>query len=119
MVFGIADIDTHGFVPAIGEIAKPGIKRGPQHRDRVRQGIGKILILAAPKAVAPHHHPAAETAVIRIERGQPAALFGGEQSLEHRAALRVEIAGGVCPVDRIDARNQVEGKRGMKSNFGC
>jgi len=70
--------------------------------DQIGSGIGKILVLAAPEPVPSHRHPAAETAVVRIGFRQRATFFRREQSLENRAALRIEIA-AACAVDRIDA----------------
>ncbi len=104
MGLGIADIDSHGFVPAIGHAAKLRIQRRPQFRDQVLKRIGKIFVLAAPETVACHHDPAAEMPVVRIERRKRAALISRQQSLQHGAALRIELAGRLRPVDRIDAR---------------
>ena len=109
MAFGIADIDAHRLVPAIGDAAQLRIQRRPQFRDQIGQRIGKILVLAAAKAVAAHHDPAAEMAVVRIERRQRAAFVRREQALQHGAALRVEIGGRLRPVDGVDAGGDVGG----------
>src|SRR5665213_1893778 len=73
---GIIDLDPHGLVPAIGHAVQPGIERRPQFRDQIRQRIGKILVFAAPKAVASHHHAAAEPAVVGIGCRERAAFIG-------------------------------------------
>src|SRR5665213_1068291 len=70
VTLGIADIDAHRLVPAIGDLAQPPIQRRPQFRDQGRQRIGKILVLAAPETVSSHHDPAAKLAVVGIERGE-------------------------------------------------
>jgi hypothetical protein len=53
--------------------------------------------------MARHHDPAAEMPVIRIKRRKCAALISRQQSLQHGAALRIELASRLRPVDRIDA----------------
>ncbi len=110
MGLGIADIDSHGFVPAIGHATKLRIQHRPQFRDQVRKRIGKVFVLAAPETVASHHDPAAEMLVIGIERPKRAALLSRQQSLQHGAALRIELAGRLRPVDRTDARGDVGGE---------
>ena len=107
MGLGIADIDSHGFVPAIGDITKLRIQRGSQFRNQVRKRIGKIFVLAAPETVACHHDPAAEMPVVRIKRRKRAALISRQQSLQHGAALRIELASRLRPVDGIDARGDI------------
>ena len=104
MVLGIADIDAHGLVPAVSHIVQLRIQRGTQFRDQIGQRIGKIFVFAAPEPVPSHHHPAAEPAVVRIKGRQRAALFRREQSLQDRAALRIEIAAYLGPVHGIDTR---------------
>ena len=113
----IADIDAHGFVPAIGDAKEPRIKRRPQFRDQIGKRIGKILVLAAAKPVASHHYPAAEAAVVRIGVRKGAALPRREQSLEDRAALGIEIVVRLRPIDRIDARGDAGRGDGMDDIF--
>src|SRR6202011_2511231 len=70
--------------------------------------------------VASHHHPAPELIVVRIKRRKRAALICREQSLQHGAALRIEIAARLRPVDRIDARGDVGWRGGIDDVFcGC
>src|ERR1700694_3652013 len=106
----IANFDAHGFVPAIGYITKLRLEYWPQFRDHTGKRIGKIFVLATPESMAPHHHPAAEPTVVRIERRKRAALILREQSLQHRAALRIEIAACLRPVDGIDPRGDNRGR---------
>src|ERR1700738_5168111 len=114
VALGIADIDNHVLVPAIGYSTKLRIKRRPQFRDEIGQRIGKIFVLAASKPMASHHHPAAETIVVGIERHNDVALVRRQQSLQDDATLRVEIAGRLPPVDRFDARGDVGRWSGLR-----
>ena len=106
---GIADINPHRLVPAIGDPVELRIKRRPQLRDQIGQRIGKILVFAAAKAVAAHHDPAAKVFVVGIERSDRAAFFRRQQAREDGAALRVEIGGRLRPVDGVDAGREVGG----------
>src|ERR1700716_2567452 len=117
---GVADLDAHGFVPAIGHATKLRIERRPHFRDHLAQRRRQVFVLAAPEPVPSHHYPAAELAVVRIEYRKRAAFLYRKQSLQDRAALRVEIAACLHPVDRIDARGDVGGRGGMDEVFrGC
>ena len=75
VAIGIADVDPHRLVPAIGDGAEPRVERGPQLRDQVGQRIGEILVLAAAEAVTRPSRSAAEVLVIRIEPSQRGAFF--------------------------------------------
>jgi len=103
--------------PAIGHVAKPGIERRSQFRDRLRKRIRKVFVFAAPEAVASHHDRAAEMCVIGIERGDRAAFVRREQTLQHAAALRVEIVRDTRPVDRIDAGGDARGWNFASGDF--
>ena len=92
------------------------IERRPQFRDQPGKRIRKVFVFAAPEPVASHHHPAAEMLVVRIERRQRAAFIRREQSLQDGAALRVEIACRLRPVDRVDTRGDVGWR--MNNAFG-
>ena len=107
MTLGVSDIDPHGFIPAIGSIAKLRIKRRPQLRDQFRKRIGEIFVFAAPKAVASHHHPAAEMSVVRIKCCERAAFVGREQPFQDSTALRIEVDACLRPIDGLDARGDV------------
>ena len=110
---GIADIDAHRLVPAIGDTVQPRIEGRAQLRDQIGQRIGKIFVFAAPKAVAAHHDAAAEVCVVGIERSERSAFIRRQQSLQDGAALRVEIGGYLRPVDGIDAGGDV-GERSVR-----
>src|SRR6202171_1558020 len=103
VALGIADIDAHGLVPVIGDVTKLRIQRRPQFSDHSGKRIAKIFVLAAPETVASHHDPAAEKLIVRIERCKRAALISRQQSLQDSAALRIELASRLLPVDGIDA----------------
>jgi hypothetical protein len=112
MALRITDVDAHGLVPAIGDIAKLRIERRSHFCDQWRKRIGKIFVLAASEAVTPHHHSTAEMSVVRIECCEPAALVPRQQSLQDRATLRIEIVGCLRPVDGLDARRNAGWGRG-------
>ena len=120
VAFGIADVDAHRLVPAIGDAGKLRIQRRAQLRDQVRQRIGKILVLAAAKAVASHDDAAAEARVIGIERGQRARIrCGVSNSFDHRAALRVEIGADACAQSIAATRVAMAGLRGRTDDRFC
>jgi hypothetical protein len=64
--FGIAHVDFHGFIPAIGNDGKFGIECCPQMRDEARQRVSKILVLPFTETVPRHHHPASKLGIVRI-----------------------------------------------------
>src|SRR4051812_30714535 len=75
------------------------IERGALCGDDVWQGIAEVLVLAAAEAVPRHHHAAAEKIVLRVERGQRAALRRRQQALDDGAATLVETGTYFFPVD--------------------
>jgi hypothetical protein len=115
---GIADIDAHRLVPAIGDRCEPAIERRPEFRDRIGQRIREVFVLAAAKAVAAHHDLAAESRIIGIECGERAAFVWRQQSLQDSAALRVEIGGCLRPVNGLDAGGDLRG-HGTNAFCGC
>jgi hypothetical protein len=105
-VFGVlgrvADVDAHGFVPAIGDRRKLRIERPPQLGDERGQGISKVLVFSATKTMPLHHDPIAEMTFIGIEGNEGGALRGVEQLFYDRVAARIEIARRPRPVDRLE-----------------
>ncbi len=106
--------DPHGPVPAIGRGGQARIEGGPQVLNRVGQGIGEVLVLTAPEAVAGHDHLAAEAGGLAIEAGHIRALGGGEQARDHRRAPGVEIALDARPVEARDAIPEAGGLQGSE-----
>jgi hypothetical protein len=78
-------------------------------RDQVGQRIGEIFIFAASETMTPHHDLAAETLVVRIERGQRGAFVRRQQFLQDGAALCVKVGGRLRPVDGVDAGGDAGG----------
>ncbi|ESY25690.1 hypothetical protein X750_03335 [Mesorhizobium sp. LNJC394B00] len=76
VVIGIAPCRAHAFVPVVGDAGQPGIERGAQATDQIRQRIAEIAVLALAEAMAGHHHMAAEMVLMRIETGDLGALLG-------------------------------------------
>ena len=106
---GIADLDPHRLVPAVGGRRQPCIQRRPQLRDQIRQRIGEVFVFAAAKAVAAHHDPAAEPAVVGIERGDGVALVRRQQATENGGALPVEVGCNLVPIEPVDAGGNAGG----------
>ena len=102
MLAGIAHLVPGGRVPAIGDARKRAVERLPQPGHDGRQRIAEILVLAAAEAVARHHDAAAEVRFGRIQPGEPVAVRLRNESLDHRAALRVELLADARPFDRVD-----------------
>ena len=48
---GVADVDAHRRVPAVGERREPPIKAAAQPDDQVRQRVGEIFVLAPAEAM--------------------------------------------------------------------
>ncbi|MGY4230972.1 hypothetical protein ACVMIH_008333 [Bradyrhizobium sp. USDA 4503] len=113
----ISDIDPHRLVPTIGCRGQPRIERRPQLRDQVRQRIGEILVLAAAEAVTAHHDPAAELAVVGIQRGDGIAFLRRQQAVEDGASLPIEVGRDPVPVEPVDAGRDAGGWTG--DGFGC
>src|SRR5215475_5811301 len=60
MLLWIAHVDAQGLVPAVRDAGQWRIQRMAQAGDHGRKRIGKVFVLAAPKAVACHHNAAAK-----------------------------------------------------------
>jgi hypothetical protein len=101
---GVANIDSHRRVPAVGERREPPIKAAAQPDDQVRQRIGEVFILAPAKTMARHHDPRAEAGVVRVKRRQGPAVLCRQQLRRDRAAERVELALERRPVEGVDPR---------------
>src|SRR6185437_9220991 len=71
----IAGFDAQDFVPAVCDFGKRRVQGCPQLRDRLRQGIAKILVFTPAEAVARHYDPAAKLFLTGIAVRQLVALF--------------------------------------------
>jgi hypothetical protein len=80
--------------------ARGRIQRAAEAGGHVWQRIGKVLVLAAPKAVARHHDPAAEWLVHRIGLCQRDALLRREHRAHDGVAMDVEVGGEARPIER-------------------
>ena len=118
MAVGIADVDPHRLVPAVGDALQPRIERRPQRGDQIGQRIGEVFVFAAAKAVTAHHDAAAEMRVVGIERGDCAAFLRRQQVLQDRAALRVEVGPDLRPVERVDAGGDAGARNRADGGFG-
>src|SRR6516165_7597707 len=58
VLFRVAEIDTHGVVPAIGDRDKMWVDSRPKRCNRIRKRVAKILVLSTPETM-PFHHDAA------------------------------------------------------------
>jgi len=65
---------------------------------------------ATTETVAPHHHAAAEVAVVPIHAGQCRALLWRQQGFQPRAAVRVQFIGDAGPVVHLQPRVGFEGR---------
>src|SRR5688500_6244308 len=97
-------IDAQRRVPAIGHRRERWIERGAQRGDRLGQRIAEILVLAAPETVARHDYAAAKARLVRIQRSQGVAFLCGQQLFDDRAALGVQLASDLRPIDCTHAR---------------
>src|ERR1700728_2390133 len=96
---GIADVDIHRLVPVISNRLKARIEQRAQFRDQLPQRSSAMFGHGVDETVAPHYKPAAKYLVCWVDRRQCAAFMWRQQSLQHSATLRIEIACGFCPVD--------------------
>src|SRR3569623_3299529 len=93
MVLRVTLVTVHAGGPGVRDAGKARIERGAQGSDEVGQGIVEIAIFAAAEAVPRHVDVAAEMALVRIERGNGARLFGGQKLRQDGAAIAVEFGG--------------------------
>ena len=56
----VANVNSHGGVPLVGDRRKPAIKRGSQPLNNLRQWVAEVLVLAAPETVSCHDNTAAK-----------------------------------------------------------
>src|SRR6266487_1594696 len=102
MFFRIANINTHRLVPTIGDRNKMRIDGRPETCKKTRQRIAEIFVLSLPKAMACHHHLAAEDVVLPVEAGYRPAFVWRKKILDHCTTLCVEVLGNLLPGDRVD-----------------
>ncbi|MNV18036.1 hypothetical protein D3C71_1088450 [compost metagenome] len=98
---GVAHIDAHGGVPLVGNGRQVRVQCLAQPGHQTGQRVAEVPVFALAKAVALHHHAAAEGALIRvaIKAGQRGAFGGTEQLRQYRIALLVQGLRGCWPVD--------------------
>src|SRR5215475_4153089 len=77
--FRIADSDTHGVVPAIGNGNQMRVDGRPHCCNEAGQRITKIFVLAAPEAVPLHYDTAAEDVVFHVQARQCLAFLRKER----------------------------------------
>src|SRR5439155_16514845 len=98
----VADLDAHGFVPAIRERGKTRVQRSTKVRDNIGQRVAKVLVFAPAETVPRHDHLTAEPALVVIEPRNVSTLIGGQHLLEHGPTVAIEMLGDARPVDTSD-----------------
>jgi hypothetical protein len=98
-------------ITCLENICQRRVERTADGCDDIGQRMSEVLVLAAPEAVARHHHPAAEPLACRIEPGERAAFVRREQRGHDGIALRVEAGGQDLPIQRLDPCRDPWGRR--------
>ena len=89
VLFRIPHIDSHRFIPMIGERNQMGIGRCSEFAQNVGQRITEILVLSAPEAVPSHDDTAAKDLIFRVKTRDCPALLGGKKLFNRGVALLV------------------------------
>src|ERR1700730_238309 len=103
VLFRIARIDSHRFIPAIGDRDQMRIDRCPEFAQKIGKRIAEILVLPAPEAMPPHDDATAKDVVIGVKTGDASALLRGKKLFHHGVALLVQVSPDPLPVERINA----------------
>src|ERR1700676_92830 len=74
MLLRIADIDSHRFIPAVGDRDQMRIDRRPEFGQKIGKRIAEILVLAAPETMPLHDDATAKYVVVRVKTGDGPAL---------------------------------------------
>src|ERR1700684_4083821 len=103
VLFRIARIDSHCFIPAIGDRDQMRIERCPEFAQKIGKRIAEILVLPTPEAMPPHDNATAKDVVIGVKTGDAPALLRGKKLFQHGVALLVQHSPDPQPVERINA----------------
>ena len=79
MLFRIAHIDSHRFIPTIGDGDQMRIDCRPEFAQPIGKRVAEILVLSAPEAVPLHDDATAKDVIIRVKTGNGPALLRGKK----------------------------------------
>src|SRR5580693_913554 len=103
VLFRVAHIESHRFIPAIGNRDQMRIDRCPEFAQKIGKRIAEILVLPTPEAMPPHDNATAKDVVIGVKTGDAPALLRGKKLFHHSVALLVQVSPDPLPVERINA----------------
>src|SRR6202051_3240966 len=75
VLFRIAHINSHRFIPAIGDRDQMRIDRRPEFAQKIGKRIAEILVLSAPETMPLHNDSTANDLVVRVKAGDGPALL--------------------------------------------
>src|SRR5579872_1902481 len=102
MFLRIADIDSHRFIPAIGDRDQMRIDCRAEFAYKTREGIAEIFVRAAPETMPLHDDATAKDVIIRVKAGDSPALLRRKKLFHHRVALLVQISCDPLPIEPVN-----------------
>src|SRR5258705_2024812 len=75
VLVGIAYIDAHSDIPAVGDRSETRIERRPKLLNHLGQRIAEVFVLTAPKSMSPHDNAAAKEVILWIHAGKCLAFL--------------------------------------------
>ena len=97
MHLGISHRDAQGFVPAIRERSEARVQRGAEIGDEIGQRVPEVLVLAPAETMPRHDDVAAKPTVILVQASDGPAFVGGQDLLDHRPPVGIEVGGRARP----------------------
>ena len=98
----IAHIDSHRFIPAIGDPHQMRIDCRPKRAQNIGKRITEVFVLSSPETMPLHDDATAKNIVVRVETSDGPALIRGKKLFSHGVALLVQISPDRQPVRAIN-----------------
>ena len=104
----VPDVVAERLAPRVGDRSELRTEHKAQRGHPAGERVVEVPVLAPAEAVPGHERPAAEHAVLLVERYPGPAFPGGEHRWHQRVAVRIKVGGDRTPVQRRDLRRKAE-----------
>src|SRR6185295_10600632 len=101
MLLRIAHIDSHHFIPGIGDRNQMRIDCCAEFAQKIGERIAEILVFAAPETMPLHDDATTKDVIMRIKTGDGPAFPRGKKLFHRGVALLIQISCDSLPVEPV------------------